>query len=392
MERNEEKALEQLRQLLKPFVETGGECAPPAWLRTASDEWVQLVRQCRLTPLFGRWVFTEADLPEWLARCRRDYGANVAASEKLLLAGSDLWRCFEAEGIMCLPMKGPFAGVSLYGDAALRQSMDVDLLVRPADSRRAFELACANGYALRAGGMPAGFYRRHHLHWSMHHEQKNTWLDLHWRLDHPFSLQRMNMDELFEHSSVVDDGGVLWREAEANRHFLMLCSHLWKECGPSSPNDTDWKSIRPALDLWTFLKKKCDQLDPEWLKKTARAWKMGPVVNHAVHVMETQWGESLSALRMEEFPMIGKCSASSIPGCSKELERLAVFRSERLQEVKSFFWPPREWFDGASGASLVLKRIAHAGMAGVHVSSSAIELAAEICWRKWSRRRGGARS
>ncbi len=60
-------------------------------------------------------------------------------------------------------LKGPFLGERLYGEAALRPSADLDLLVAAADLDRALAALGGAGWRLH-GGPSAGWRRRHHHH------------------------------------------------------------------------------------------------------------------------------------------------------------------------------------------------------------------------------------
>ena len=53
---------------------------------------------------------------------------------------------FEEHGIVSVPYKGPALGAQLYGNPALRQAGDLDLVVRREDVRRAHKLLVARGY------------------------------------------------------------------------------------------------------------------------------------------------------------------------------------------------------------------------------------------------------
>jgi hypothetical protein len=70
------------------------------------------------------------------------------ARHNLLLTGEllRLLSLFTAHGVRALPFKGPTLAAFAYGNLALRQFLDLDLLVAPADLRRARELLAAEGY------------------------------------------------------------------------------------------------------------------------------------------------------------------------------------------------------------------------------------------------------
>jgi hypothetical protein len=68
-----------------------------------------------------------------------------------------------AAGVSCALLKGPLLGERLYGEAALRPSVDLDLLVAAADLDRAAAALGAAGWRV-PGGPTARWQRRHHHH------------------------------------------------------------------------------------------------------------------------------------------------------------------------------------------------------------------------------------
>lgn len=81
-----------------------------------------------------------------------------ARNRQLALELARLHRAAAAAGIRLLSFKGPVLAVTLYGDLALRQFGDLDLLVDRASSPRAEELLAALGYRrTRDFGFEASF-------------------------------------------------------------------------------------------------------------------------------------------------------------------------------------------------------------------------------------------
>ena len=66
-------------------------------------------------------------------------------------------------GVPCALLKGPFLGARLYGDAALRPSVDLDLLVAAADVDLAIAALGDEGWRVQRPAS-ARWHRRHHHH------------------------------------------------------------------------------------------------------------------------------------------------------------------------------------------------------------------------------------
>src|SRR5579872_4480396 len=94
-------------------------------------------------------------MPDWvpveeLARLNQSYQANL---HKVLFLSREFIRiadCLEATGIEYLPYKGLALAETLYGDIALRQSGDIDLLVRTRDVPRIRDAVAKIGYTSHA--------------------------------------------------------------------------------------------------------------------------------------------------------------------------------------------------------------------------------------------------
>jgi hypothetical protein len=166
------------------------ECARPVpgpgrvrELAAAVNDWDTVLAQAEehgLAPLL-HWHLQAAGaaLPEAPARRLRD--RFIVNARRNLRFGSELLRLvatLESAGIPVLAFKGPVIAWTLYESPALREMSDVDILVPPADARRAcdvlFSAGCVSNYpgadwrmfrwlseiSLSRGGVPID------LHWA----------------------------------------------------------------------------------------------------------------------------------------------------------------------------------------------------------------------------------
>ncbi|WP_089937438.1 nucleotidyltransferase domain-containing protein [Candidatus Entotheonella palauensis] len=107
------------------------------------------------------------------------------ARHNLYLTGTlrAILRAFEARGISALPYKGPALAVRLYGNIALRQFGDLDILVRPRDTRSAIELLLEQGYQpLNPGGATPAILNRFRKVCELRHPESQVCVELHWAL------------------------------------------------------------------------------------------------------------------------------------------------------------------------------------------------------------------
>jgi hypothetical protein len=124
-------------------------------------DWTYLLSAARshgLTPLLTRHlnaVGPERVPPPVLDQLRAAFQAN--ARRNLLLAGEllNLLKHFENAGIPLLPYKGPALAEAAYGNLALREFCDLDVLARKRDVARAQEVLRALGYRPQVPLSPA---------------------------------------------------------------------------------------------------------------------------------------------------------------------------------------------------------------------------------------------
>ncbi len=114
--------------------------------------WSRLIEQAqvhRLFPLlYWHWTKTLAlDFPpEIAAELGGRFRANVARSLLLMRALVHLVGLLGSRGIQVVPFKGPALAESLYGDAALRECVDLDILIRQRDLPEAIRTLVSAGY------------------------------------------------------------------------------------------------------------------------------------------------------------------------------------------------------------------------------------------------------
>ena len=151
---------------------------------------------------------------------------------------SKIHAVLQAKGIRALAYKGPALGALLYGERALREFSDIDLLIRPESSD--IEAACA---ALQSAGFAPEYEFRSHLRraylrtgmvyefWSAN---RNYHLELHWKpREHPSFASGFDPEWLWNETQHVTLGG---REIEtlSNVNALLLLAmhaakHGWEQ-------------------------------------------------------------------------------------------------------------------------------------------------------------------
>lgn len=205
---------------------------------------LQMAERHGLAPLLYRHLHaTCPDLlpPAILAHLEEQFFANT--QHMLFLAGElrAILEVLEARGIAALPFKGPALAVAAYGNLALRQAGDLDLLVDPRDARAALAALRAYGYRPRyEGAVSSAPYRLHRPFreapaWQgsvdLLRADDQVAVELHWRLTPrqvPFPLAPA---DLWRRRSTVALAGADVPVPAAEDLLLILCrhgaGHLW---------------------------------------------------------------------------------------------------------------------------------------------------------------------
>jgi hypothetical protein len=215
----------------------------------AAPDWDCLVegaRRHRVAPLLlaGLLACQFPDLPtELVAELRRE--ALVAAQRSLAQTAeiARLARLFGQSGIRMLALKGVVLSAQLYGDPALRNPRDIDLLVDPQEFGDAGALLIEAGYR-RDGPIlsprQSAAYRRWIKEAEYVHPVTGIWVELHHRLSDNPLLIPCKFTELWREREEVEIAGIVVATLPRRHLPLYLCVHGAHHC---------WERLRWLVDL-----------------------------------------------------------------------------------------------------------------------------------------------
>lgn len=162
----------------------------------------------------------------------------VANERRGLFMGGQLLRLIRLlarAGVETLPYKGPVMAEALYGDAGLRQSVDLDLVVRPRDVEATRDALVAEGFR-QASCIGVGVERllASECEVAFESPDETFTVDLHWRLGPRFAHASLAADDLFAQASSSTFLGKDLRVLSRVDLFVVLCvhgshSHRWDE-------------------------------------------------------------------------------------------------------------------------------------------------------------------
>ena len=175
----------------------------------------------------------------WLARGLSAAGMSDGPRAPLIAAASasgartlgqvrrlgELWTLLERAGVPALPYKGPTLSLQLYGDVALRQSVDLDLVVPFARYVEVRETLVRHGLPPRGGHSPR--QERTLFAWLGHAPfgRGDDFVELHWRFaDRRFSFA-LDSERALARSRPIIAGGQMLPVMADDDLLVVLAMH-----------------------------------------------------------------------------------------------------------------------------------------------------------------------
>jgi Uncharacterised nucleotidyltransferase len=232
-------------------------------LITQGVEWPRLIALAlrhKMMPLLWWHLRTRTShVPAQVAAdLKAAFGANARNMLRLTAELRELVAFFADHGIEVVPYKGPALGERLYGNLALRQAGDLDVVVSLSQCRRAKALLMERGYAprhvLSAGGEAFMFRSRYSEEFA---RPDGLRVELHWGFTNRDLDLPLHLDDLRPRLTPMPLGGAPVPMFGTEDMLLILCvhgcKHRWDRlewlCGVGelmrSPGDTllDWERV-----------------------------------------------------------------------------------------------------------------------------------------------------
>ena len=183
-----------------------------------------------VVPLVARSLAGVA--PEPIPAAMRTHG--VAARLHAQFMTGELLRVvglLESAGIGVLAFKGPALGALVYGDPALRQFSDLDLIVRAADIPTASAALFAAGYKPPEGPQAGEGHRpQDDYHLGFARADGRAAVELHWAFTPGHFGWRCDLDRLWARAETVTLSGRPIRTPAPEDLLPLLCVHGAKRC------------------------------------------------------------------------------------------------------------------------------------------------------------------
>ena len=180
------------------------------------------------------WECVSRDVRE---RLRRLFLANAARNHRLTFELLNVLDVLNGHGIPAIPFKGPILAVAAYGDVALRQFEDLDILIHREDAVRAKEALAARGYVSPYGLSPGleTTVMRYQKHFLLVSPVTKTTVELHWTVEPVTNCRRFCDEHIWEHPGSVTVEGTSVPNLAPEDALVLLClhgsSHCWDRLG-----------------------------------------------------------------------------------------------------------------------------------------------------------------
>ena len=199
----------------------------------------------------------EQDVPrEEMLKLRLAFQTNL---HKSLLLSRELIRIVDhlaARGLDAMPYKGLALSEVLYGDIALRQSGDIDLLIRPHDLPRIRDAVRELGYTphFRLSEAEEHAYLKSGYECAFDGAAGPNLLELQWAILPRFYAVDFEMDGLFQRAATLTVAGHPMRTPSREDLFLVLCVHAAKHVWGRLVWLCDIAQLMKAPDLnWNWI-------------------------------------------------------------------------------------------------------------------------------------------
>jgi hypothetical protein len=295
----------------------------------------------------------------------------------------------EVRGIQTVVLKGLWLCEKIYQNPAMRPGGDIDIVVHRKDVDACLKLLSEQGIGeFWPNLLNDEYFARHHLHQQRSTPDLSIWFEIHWALDHPYTLLTVDYESMFERAkpSTLLNAPIL--ELALPDLLLSLAIHLVKHAVylPSLIDRSDLPRIILAdgmlmyyLDVTEVLRQN-KNIDWDLAVRLARDWGAVDIFGSVLQVCKRYFDapvpeEVLAALRVTEpwrvtRKLMARAAEQKLTAYEgREGSRFwtlllasngaFILRPIRILETLSYFFPPADFLKRRYGKTTSLTRISH---------------------------------
>jgi len=296
--------------------------------------------------------FVDIVPPEQKSPLEQRYQTNL---HKALFLSCELIRIVDrlsALGIEAMPYKGLALAETIYGDIALRQSGDIDLLIRPQDLPRIRDAVGELGYTphMALSEAEERAYLKSGYEYAFDGAAGPNLLEVQWAIQPRFYAIDFDMAGLFQRAVTVRVAGHLMRTPSSEDLLLALSAHAAKHV---------WGRLVWLCDMARIMN--LSVLNWSWIGSQAKTLGMVRILRVTMLLANQLLGAAIPGAAQESLPedpgavaLADEIQAHIVSESSHNVESLAYFRlmmrlrerpADRLRFLQRLvFTPgPSEW-------------------------------------------------
>jgi hypothetical protein len=269
-----------------------------------------------------------------LASLRQLYERNIHKSLLLTRELVRILECLDGLGVEVIPYKGVVLSEAYYGDAAMRQSGDMDLFVREQDVRRIQNAVRDLGYTVRVAipdDAEADYIASGYESTFDSPAGKNL-LELQWALQPRYYAVDFDMDGLFTRAVTVSLAGRKVRTPSAEDLLIVLSLHAAKHV---------WGRLIWLCDIAQIVKR--ENLNWDWVQSEAQELGVERILHITMLLANRLLGARIPATLEDAIrsdtasqALAEQIVVSVAAGVCYEEEKLSYFRlMTRLRERRA---------------------------------------------------------
>ena len=295
----------------------------------------------------------------------------------------------DARGIKTIVLKGLWLCEKVYQVPSMRPGGDIDILVHRKEVDGCLKLLAEQGVGeFWPNLLHDDYFTRHHLHQQRSTSDLNVWFEIHWALDHPYTLLTVDYESIFERARPAQLLGAPIQEMSVPDLLLGLAIHLVKHAVylPSLLDREDLLRIILAdgmlmyyLDVTEVLKAH-PETDWNLTIKLAHDWGAVDILGAVLQVCKKYFDAPvpdhvLSALPISKFDPITRnlmvhVAEQELAGYEGRVgsrfwklllmhNSAFILRPIRLLETISYFFPPSDFLRRRYKQINFISRIRH---------------------------------
>jgi len=295
----------------------------------------------------------------------------------------------QTQNIETIVLKGLWLCEKIYEEPAMRPGSDIDILVRKHKVDACLTLLDEQGIGQYWHNlMHDDYFTRHHLHQQRCTRDLNIWFEIHWALDHPYTLLTVDYESIFARAKPSMLLGAPIHEMALPDLLLSLAVHLVKHAVylPSLVHREDLPRIILAdgmlmyyLDIAEVIKQ-YKEIDWELTIQLAHEWGAVDILGSVLQVCKRYFAapipdEVITALLVKGpwritrniMARVAEQEVATYEG--KYVNRFwklmlasngaFILRPVRLLETVSYFFPPADFLQRRYGGTNIVCRIGH---------------------------------